>query len=624
MGRIIAIMTVLIASYSLQAIDKGKFQGDIFKLADILAKEGDARLQDALEKIRVIEAKMTEASGKLILSNRKMLAFAPVNQVAPAPARLKAGFDICKDLRQAAQDYRKALADYEDFIRAAIKKSRPEEGIPITITEGFNRCRTWADKSEGLADNVQVYLEFSNKRTSHKHVGMAKSLVELLEEQVKGEKKEETKQKILDREQKELNAAIAVLNRAQNDFNMARLVYDKSKKNLDLKGAAAKAREADVEAAEGNKTNILRIKLKAVTGLKGAENRFDKEKGVFGEANKTAKAAIAYHNAAMAEVLKAKAAEAEAEKDLKEATKDAAAKKDAYDKAKDDLEKAAPPVQKIFNDIKETEDGIVEADAVITLEKAELKKAQESFKRATGKRKNAAELAVNIKRGKVKVAEATLKKAEANKKGAKEKAENDPVVGGFLGAKTANGMAQKAATDAKTNLAGKQEAAKAAAKKVMDAKTANGMAQKAAAAAKAKLAQAQKDVMAAKKNIAAIEMKIKVAEKMIAAANMASGQAERDRIAAEKAHEIPKKNFEGAKRRLEEAEEQKGEEKKEHEVAKEAWDDSIDALKEIKTDIVRNRETARDSCKSVLEGIQNGFVQRKPKLNTRPVPLPDK
>jgi hypothetical protein len=130
--------------------------------------------------------------------------------------------------------------------------------------------------------------------------------------------------------------------------------------------------------------------------------------------------------------------------------------------------------------------------------------------------------------------------------------------------------------------------------------------------------------MAAKKNIAAIEMKIKVAEKMIAAANMASGQAERDRIAAEKAHEIPKKNFEGAKRRLEEAEEQKGEEKKEHEVAKEAWDDSIDALKEIKTDIVRNRETARDSCKSVLEGIQNGFVQRKPKLNTRPVPLPDK
>lgn len=244
----------LLAACSLQAIDKYKFKGDVFKLGDLLADAGDNRLKNALKEFRDNQDKLVEAAGNLLKANDGLLLpiFDPASFPPHTPnnQQLMLGVAASGTLIKAANDYQVALDEYEAFVNKTYEGLSPPRSTPRTMTASFARCRDWADSSRILAENVQVYFKHRINGIIPVGSSKAKELVAFLEKRVRIDKEVVANQKIFDREKKKLEEAVAVLDGAKEN-------HDKAKKENDgaVLDLAAQTKNLATGKSTATKTN---------------------------------------------------------------------------------------------------------------------------------------------------------------------------------------------------------------------------------------------------------------------------------------------------------------------------------------------------------------------------------
>ena len=127
--------------------------------------------------------------------------------------------------------------------------------MPRAMSDSFTRCRNWADSSNVLAANIQVYFEHNINGAIPVNPSKARELVALLGENVKAKKDKDANQKIFDREKKKLGEAVAVLEKAKEDHGRAKNVNDRAASDLAAQTKNFASRKLAV--AKSNETLVL-------------------------------------------------------------------------------------------------------------------------------------------------------------------------------------------------------------------------------------------------------------------------------------------------------------------------------------------------------------------------------
>ncbi len=350
MSRFFTLLLLLVAAHSLLAIDKksntAAHKGDVFKLGDLLAKTGDARLQKELANFKIKQNQVAQAAVKLkmaIIGIQKNPLFAPENQVPINKKNLMVGVDESKALKLAMSKYLEALNDYEKFVNQVFNDLKPPLKMPTDMSDGFLKCRKWASDSEVLSENNRVFFEFLMNGTIPVQSSLAKNLVKHLGDKVRLKKEEEIAQGKHDRELEKLKKATAEVIKFKPNYDKAKAVYDKVVANREP--------QEQYHEALGNlieKKNFLYLAYTqfelAENALKKATAALDAATQVSMDADKAVKSAEA----------KAKEVDDDATKPKEEkeaALMEVANKKAAAKSAKDGLQKAKDAEVVAKNDV---------------------------------------------------------------------------------------------------------------------------------------------------------------------------------------------------------------------------------------------------------------------------------
>jgi hypothetical protein len=395
MARFLTLLLLSIAVHSPQAIDKYSFGGDVFKLGDLLAAEGDNRLKKALSEFRDNQAKARKAAGDLLSANDGVLKpiFSPRDSAVLNNQVLISGVARSEILIKAARDYQEALYEYKKLVNNTYKNLSPPQEMPGAMTKGFERCSDWVENSRDLAWNVRVYFDHLINRAIPVQPNEAKKLVELLANKVRINNDVVAEQKNFDREQDKLNLDVVELAKAKANHGEAKAANYKSitdlgskNNNLALSKSAMMAEknkltsigerftvirelvdliEADKDA-RGALNKVVVAEVKASAAVATAKDASDKALAVFNAADKIAKDAEATLMRFVGDAYKEKK------------------KKDAVDKVK--AAKAA-----------EIKAAVAEANATAALAVATAKLAAASAVKVVDKKAKAVEEAKNAK-----------------------------------------------------------------------------------------------------------------------------------------------------------------------------------------------------------------------------------
>ena len=182
---------------SLHAIDKedakASHQGDIFKLAVVLAEAGDGRLKNAVDEIRIRQSKVQKAAGDLFSSAKTLDGHAflgPKELIGAKKNNLVQRMKDSQQLTNAAEVYHKELNAYEKQVTALFDKDLAPKSFQTDSWEkGLARCRIWQAKAILWADNARVCLEYAMGAVSPRRSIKAAALQKLLEKEASAKKR---------------------------------------------------------------------------------------------------------------------------------------------------------------------------------------------------------------------------------------------------------------------------------------------------------------------------------------------------------------------------------------------------------------------------------------------------